>query len=193
MYENFLVYLVGPPGVGKAIVGRLLAKQLPARLVDNHHWLNPVLSLIEQDGVTQLPERFWELATRSRRVVLDAIIELSPANWSFIFTHAAVGDGNAIDQEILHDIKSVARARRAHLWAVQLTSSAEELARRVVSPERQGRMKEINSAAARRNAVQRPFDPGIDNTILIDTTLKSPDETMLEVMSKLDLEVRRPS
>lgn len=193
LYENLLVYLIGPPGVGKATVGRLLAKQLPARLVDNHHWLNPVLSLIEQDGVTPLPEHFWELAARSRRVVLDTIVELSPANWSFVFTHAAVGDGKAIDQEILLDIKGVARSRKAHLWAVQLTSSAEELARRVVSPERRDRMKEINPVAARRNAVQQPFNPGIDNTILIDTTMNSPHETMREVLLQLDASIRRSS
>ena len=54
-------------------------------------------------------------------------------------------------------------------------------------------MKEINPIAARRNTLQHPFDPVIDNTILIDTTLKSPDETILEVLSKLDFEVRRPS
>lgn len=185
MYENYVIYLVGPPGVGKATVGELLAKHLPAKLVDNHYWLNPVLGLIEQDGETPLPAPFWAFAARSRRVVMDTIIELSPDNWSFIFTHAAVGEGNTRDRELLQDIKSVVRARNAHFWAVQLTSSPEELARRVVSPERRKKMKEVDPDAALRNAAQRPFDPDVDNKIRIDSTGLSPAETMRKVISEL--------
>ena len=191
MHQNVVIYLIGPPGVGKATVGRLLAKVLPAKLVDNHYWLNPVLSLIEQDGVTPLPEHFWSLAARSRRVVLDTIVELSPGSWNFVFTHAAIGNGTSADQEIADDIKRVATARKARLLAVQLTSKPEELARRVVSSERHDQMKEIDPAAARLNAVQAPFAPGVDNMICIDTTLKSPDETMKDVLAALDEMSRR--
>ena len=191
MYGSLIVYLIGPPGVGKATIGRLPAKALPAKLVDNHYWLNPVLSLIEQDGVTPLPEHFWSLAARSRRVVLDTIVELSPGSWNFVFTHAAIGHGTSADQEIADDIKHVVTARKARLLAVQLTSKPEELARRVVTPERHDQMKEIDPAAARLNAVQAPFAPGVDNMICIDTTLKSPDETMKEVLAALDEMSRR--
>lgn len=192
MHQNVVINLIGPPGIGKATVGRLLAKVLPARLVDNHYWLNPVLGLIEQDGVTQLPEQFWSLAARSRRVVLETIIELSPASWSFVFTHAAVGHGTSGDHEIARDIKDAAKARKALLLVVQLTSSPEELARRVVSPERHVQMKEVDPGAARLNAVQAPFDPGVDNTIRVDTTLKSPSETTNDVLVALAEMLRRP-
>lgn len=192
MHDNLIIYLIGPPGVGKATVGCLLAERLPAKLVDNHYWLNPVFGLIEQDGVTPLPKRVWDFASRSRRVVLETISELSPATWSFIFTHAAVGAGNALDQDIAQDIIGVAKARGADLWVVQLTANAEELARRVVAPERRRRMKEADPDKARQNATEPPFDPGMPNAIRIDTTKKSPAQTASEILLNLQEGVRRP-
>ena len=189
--RNLIVYVIGPPGVGKRTVGTLLAEELPGKLVDNHFWLNPVLGLVEQDGVTPLPGRFWDFATRSRRTVMDTIAELSPTSWNFIFTHAAVGAGNDLDNEIAQDIKNVAKARNADLRAVCLTASADELERRVVLPGRRELMKELDPIAARRNAEQPPFDPGVINTIHIDSTLKSPCETVRQVLSELRIGTRR--
>lgn len=183
--RNLIVYLIGPPGVGKRTVGKLLAEQLPAKLVDNHLWLNPVLGLVEQDGVTPLPDRVWEFATRSRRTVMEAIAELSPAQWNFIFTHAAVGAGDELDREVALDIMRVAEARKANLRAVNLTAGADELARRVVLPERRELMKETDPIAARRNAEQPPFNPGICRTIRVDTTQLSPRETASGILSEL--------
>lgn len=37
--NNVIVYLLGPPGVGKYTVGRLAAERLPAELLDNHDWI----------------------------------------------------------------------------------------------------------------------------------------------------------
>jgi hypothetical protein len=50
--ENTIFYLIGPPGVGKYTVGRIIATRSGAKLVDNHYWNNVVFGLIEQDGVT---------------------------------------------------------------------------------------------------------------------------------------------
>src|SRR5437016_4249068 len=36
--KNVIVYLVGPPGVGKYTVGKLIAERLSAKLLDNHFW-----------------------------------------------------------------------------------------------------------------------------------------------------------
>ncbi len=47
---NQFVYIVGPPGVGKYTVASTLATRMPARLVDNHYWLNPIFGLIQQDA-----------------------------------------------------------------------------------------------------------------------------------------------
>jgi Holliday junction resolvasome RuvABC ATP-dependent DNA helicase subunit len=49
---NQFVYIVGPPGVGKYTVASTLAARMPAKLVDNHYWSNPIFGLIQQDGIT---------------------------------------------------------------------------------------------------------------------------------------------
>jgi hypothetical protein len=58
---NAIVCLMGPGGVGKLTIGRVVAERLGCRLVDNHYWLNPIFGLIEQDGVTPLPQIVWPL------------------------------------------------------------------------------------------------------------------------------------
>ncbi len=122
---------------------------------------------------------------------METITELSPASWNFIFTHAAVGAGNDLDKEIARDIKNVAKARKADLRVISLTASADELERRVVLPGRRELMKETDPVAARRNADQPPFDPGVGNTIQIDSTLRPPCETVREVLSELEIGIRR--
>lgn len=181
--RNTIIYLIGPPGVGKATIGARLAERLPAKLVDNHYWLNPIFGLIPQDGVTPLPKEIGALAARSRGVIMDTIISASPRAWNFIFTHAAVGIGEAYDRAVADDVKRVAGAREALLIAVQLTANADELARRVVLPERRPQMKETDAEAARRNAAEPPFDPGITNTVQIETTPKTPEETAEDILA----------
>ena len=169
-----MIYLVGPPGVGKYTVGSLLAEQLPAKLVDNHYWLNPIFGLIRQDGRTPLPNEVWNHAAQVRRAVLGTIATLSPSDWNFVLTHAAAG--SALDHEIASEVLETARLRKARLLVVRLACAPEELAARVVSPERRLRMKETDPEEARRNAARPLFDPGHRDTMTIDTTgLAAPD------------------
>ena len=73
-----MVYIVGPPGVGKYTIGRLLAEQLGCRLVDNHYWCNVIFSLVKEDGITPLPKGIWPLVGQVRSAVLKTIGEFSP-------------------------------------------------------------------------------------------------------------------
>src|SRR6478735_41612 len=90
--KNLFVYLVGPPGVGKYTIGTILAERLPAVLIDNHYWLNPVFRLVRQDRVTPLPEAVWPIVNQVRAAVLETVATLSPRDWNFITTHAATND-----------------------------------------------------------------------------------------------------
>jgi hypothetical protein len=166
--HNVFVYLVGPPGVGKYTVGKILEQKLPGILVDNHQWLNPVFRLIRQDGVTPLPAAVWPLVAEIRRAVLAGVATLSPRDWNFIVTHAAVGDLD--DVEIAEEILATAARRGARTLVARLICSSDALAERVVHSERNARMKEMDPEAARRNAVLPPFDPGHPDTVTIDTT-----------------------
>jgi hypothetical protein len=178
-----MIYLVGPPGVGKYTVGSHLAKAMPAKLVDNHHWLNPLFSLVEQDGKTPLPLAVWDLAAQVRKAVFETMATLSPSDWNFVVTHAATGIPR--DYEIAGEIREAARLRKARLLTVRLTCSADELAARVISPDRRLRMKETDPDAARLNALKPLFNPGHEGMMTIDTTEIPTEEVASRIMQPL--------
>ncbi len=62
---SFVFLLTGFPGTGKLTVAGALRDLLEAdgetvRVVDNHWINNPILGLIDQDGITPLPQGVWE-------------------------------------------------------------------------------------------------------------------------------------
>ncbi len=181
--SNVMIYFVGPPGVGKYTIGKILAERFPAKLVDNHHWLNPLFDLIAQDGKAPLPDGIWVQAAHVRRAVLKTIAEISPRGWNFILTHAATGD--ATDREIASEILEAARLRNARLLTVRLMCSPDELAKRVVTPERRLRMKETDPEAARQNAMRPLFDPGCEAPLNLDTTGREPAEVAAQIIELL--------
>lgn len=193
MPRNWIVYLVGAPGVGKLTVAKALARMAGCKVVDNHYWLNPIFGLIAQDGVTPLPKGIWPLANQVRSAVLETIAFHSPADWSFVFTHAAVADPahREDDVAVCRDLAEVARLRGASMLAVRLGCGAEELARRVTSPARRELMKDGDAQGARANAALGPFDPGWPSTLEIDTTDLSAEETAARIMQHMASE--RPS
>ncbi len=181
-FENMIFYLLGPPGVGKLTVGQHLAGMTGARLVHNHLWLNPIFSLIEQDGVIPLPKDVWTPVSQVRRAVFETLRTLTPISWNLIFTHAAVGEKNDADMEVANDIIGVAESRGAQLIIVQMTCAAEVLAERVAMPERRLLFKENDVDAARLNALREPFHPGHPDTIAIDTTNLSAKATAHRIL-----------
>jgi len=181
--KNQFVYIVGPPGVGKYTVGSALAVHMPAKLVDNHYWLNPIFGLIQQDGITPLPKEVWVQVNQLRAVVLETIATLSPSEWNFVFTHAFVN--NPRDYGIARDIFAAAERRSAAILVVRLTCTADELARRVVVPERRARFKEVDAEAARRNASLPLFDSGDRKTLTIDTSALTAEATVERILQAL--------
>ena len=184
MVENTIVYLLGPPGVGKLTVGRIVVDRLKLILVDNHYWLNPIFKLIEQDGVTPLPKRVWPLVRQVRTAALETIATLSPRDWSFLFTHATTNSPE--DRAICAQITSVAKRRGARMLAVRLACEPDELARRVIAPGRRGAMKETDPRAAQENASRSVFDPKWPNTLTLDTTGVSAEATAERIIGAIE-------
>lgn len=183
--RSVFVYLVGPPGVGKFTVASILADRLPAVLVDNHYWINPILRLIQQDGITPLPAETWLRVAEVRSAVLQTIGALSPLDWNFVFTHAFVNDPR--DYDFANDVFRVAERRQSDVVIVRLTCTAEVLEKRVQMPERRAQLKEIDPVAARVNAASPLFDGGSRKTITLDTSnldVKSTVELVLQEILK---------
>jgi hypothetical protein len=63
---DFILLLNGEPGVGKLTIGRLLARSLDLRLLDNHSLLNPAEILFHRDDPL-----YWPLRSGLRRLIFD--------------------------------------------------------------------------------------------------------------------------
>jgi hypothetical protein len=147
--NNTIIYLIGLPGVGKFTIGKEINKRTGARLIDNQLINNPIFSVIAADGFSPLPEIIWDRICAIRRIILDAIRDISPAHFSFIFTNVLF-DNSALEAEYFADIAELARQRQAKFIPVRLLCSEDELCRRVVSPERVERFKTVDEESARK-------------------------------------------
>ncbi len=177
-HESDVFLLVGLPGAGKYTIARALETLLTSRgctvrVVDNHYMCNPIFGLIAQDGVTPLPAEVGERVREVRAAVAQTIEGLSPADWSFIFTHV-VDTPN--DLEWIERLASLAERRRARFVVVRVLCELDELRRRVVMPSRHDRMKSVSVDDAIQGFARGVPDLGRWNPLSLDVTRRSPDE-----------------
>ena len=114
---------------------------------------NPIFGLIAQDGVTPLPAEVGERVAEVRAAVAQTIEGLSPADWSFIFTHV-VDTPN--DLEWIERLASLAERRGARFVVVRVLCELDELRRRVVIPSRT-RPDEVGLRGRRHPRVRAGF------------------------------------
>ena len=175
------VHIIGFAGSGKLSIATQLAQRLPAILVDNHFINNVVLGLIEPDGVTPLAPGVWVNIRKVRAVVLETIQDHAKAGRSFVFTNEIL-EGDPLAEKACEDIARVAQARGAVYVPVRLLISPQELARRVASPERAAKLKEIDADAALRKAeTRRVFAPPNHKCLDLTVTDLSPEQAADEI------------
>jgi hypothetical protein len=184
--KNLIVYLVGPPGVGKYTVGKLAAERLSAKLLDNHFWANPILEILEPDG-TPFPPGVWDRTNDVLSAVLETVAAFGPAGRNYVFTHA-VSDpgGHPIDWIIAGQILWVAERRRASLLVVRLTCGEEQLRKRIATEERRRRFKTTDAEKAGSLASLAPFPINHDWVLDLDTSGLSPADAADRILAELE-------
>ncbi len=189
--ENVIVYLVGPPGVGKYTVGKAVAERLSAKLLDNHYWSNPIFEVVEPDG-TPFPAGVWDRANDVMTAVLETVALYGPAGRNYVFTHA-VSDpgGHALDWVIAGQILWVAERRQASLLVVRLACGEGQLRERISNDERRLRFKTTNAGQAQAMAALPPFPINHDWVLDLETSslsaLEAAEQIEAEVRSRLNL------
>ena len=187
--QNVMVYLVGPPGVGKYTVGKLLAERLSAKLLDNHFWSNPILEVVEPDGRV-LPAGVWDRTDDVLAAVLESVARFGPAGRNYVFTHA-VSDagGHPVDWIIAGRILAAAERRGASLLVVRLACGEAQLRERISNEERRGRYKTTDAGQAGALAGLDPFPLHHDWILDLDTSglgaAESADRIAAELKSRL--------
>jgi len=181
--ERTIVLLAGFPGVGKLSVARALVNGSPnARAVDNHLYLNPVLSVTPEDGAAPLPLAVWSYVETVRGAVVAAIRHLTPLDWGFVFTDDLL-EGDARSLAVFAGVQALAEVRQAVFVPVRLVCDAETLAKRVVSAGRAGQHKEIDPDESRKRCTRcKVLDTGHPATLTLDTTRLSADQTAAVIL-----------
>lgn len=137
--KTVIISLIGLAGSGKYTIAKEISEN-GYKLIDNHLINNPILSLLDLDGISPIPKIAWDAIYHIRNAVLEFIQEDSHTN--YVFTNELLKTD--IDRDIYNKVLNAAIKRNSIFVPVKLQISSKELARRIVSPERQQLFKTTN-------------------------------------------------
>lgn len=178
--SSTIIYLIGFSGVGKLTIAKELSRLINARIVDNHLINNPIFQLIPLDGRTPIPRIVWGKIAQIREIVFNAIEEISPSDFNFIFTNELF----EADIKVYHRVAAIAQKRKSVFIPIRLICDLEELCRRVSSEERTAQFK-MTSIEATKAKFEK------ENLLLpkeaqtIDVTHLSPKEVAEKIAALL--------
>jgi len=182
-----IVHLVGFPAVGKYTIAKEVA-QLAERqgehfvVIDNHHTNNVIFAALDVDGVRKLPPGVWDRVREVREALLRTIEELSPREWSFIFTNVLT-EHDPGDAEVADRLVSLAARRSSPYVPIRITCETEELLRRVANADRRERLKWIDPDGVRSYVgATQLISLGEHAPIDIDVTYLSPVEGARQIL-----------
>lgn len=172
-----LVFLYGPPAVGKLTVARELAARTGWRLFHNHLTVDLVLSVYDfgTPGFVALREQIWLAVIR--RALADGLPGL-------IFTFSPE---NSVPQRFIDQLFAEIIAAGSEVIPVQLTASEAELERRIDSASRRTMKKLVDLTLYRelrdRGAFSTPVMP--PPALTLDTASFAPAEIAARIASFL--------
>jgi len=169
-----LIFLYGPPAVGKLTVARELAALTGWRLFHNHLTVNLALALYDlgTPGFIALREQIW--FDVFRRALADRLPEL-------IFTFSPE---NTVPQRFIDGLFAEIAAGGGEVIPIALTASEVEIERRLAAESRHREGKLVDLELYRRVRAAGAFaTPVIPNPRLrIDTAEVNPAEAAIRIL-----------
>ena len=167
-----IVHINGMPGVGKFTVAKILARTLPARLIDNHLIIDLVVNTCGRGKPAYIP-MIHELT----EIVHKTLIACS-ASETIIFTNALAKDIPE-DEARLDAIRQLAQKMKKPFIPILLHCSEGENTVRLLNPERQNKGKLMDQEDLKNlianYKIAHPEEH--KNALVIDTTKLNPEET----------------
>jgi hypothetical protein len=117
-----LVFIVGPPAVGKMTVGHELAKQTGLKLFHNHHTIDLALRFFPYGSPA-----FHRLVGEFRRRIFEEVAASALAG--LIFTYVWAFD-HATDDAVVAEVAAIFTARGGRVVYVELECALDERLRR---------------------------------------------------------------
>lgn len=171
-----LVYLYGPPAVGKLTVATELQGLTSYRLFHNHLTVNAVRSVFEFGTPS-----FSEVVHRFR---LDVFETAARNGINVIFTNNsvwAVPHGRSLFAAFAQEARERVEATGGCVVFVQLTAPPEALEARVGSKARRDHGKLVEVARLREMLTLLDTDPLHPDDLVIDTTTATPEEAAAKI------------
>lgn len=164
-----LVFIYGPPGVGKLTVAKELARLTGFKVFHNHLTIDLVQSIFEWGEGP-----FWDLVDRYRIELLEAAAKASIPGVIFTFVYAKTHDDGFVRR-----IVGVVEKSGGEVCFVRLQCNRKELFRRLRHPSRK-EFSKMKKPASLRTLIAR-FDLFADvaysNNLVIDNTRLSARRT----------------
>ena len=185
-----IIHLIGHPAVGKYTVARQLVRAADAAgqhfvLMDNHATGNVILPLLDFSGVESIPDEVWDRVGEVREVVYRTITDMSPPDWSYVFTNVLIAD-DPREQVALRRVAKLADDSGRAYVPVRLTCQIDEHLTRVASPERGLRHKWTDVDAVERFLQTHDvIDLSAYDAPDIDTTNQSPEQSAAAILAHL--------
>ena len=173
-----LIFIYGPPGVGKLTVGKELARLTGYKLFHNHVTIDWARTILDSNT-----EAFWRLVERLRFAVLE---EAARGGVSMIFTFAYV---HPSDTASIDNVREFVERARGRLCFVHLFCDTNVLEERVQSPERAQTGKTASIEGLRREMGEHDYltpIPGHDN-LRIDNTELEPAAVARQIVTHFQL------
>lgn len=174
-----LIFLYGPPGVGKLTVAMALEKMVGYRVFHNHLTFDLAAAFFEP--FTPPFDKMMH-ALRLRCLELAADLGVMGATFTMCYDHPS-------DKWVVDDICRVIRDHGGEVNYVHLTCSVEEIKRRVAQPDRRKyrkltRPEKVDSVLSQWNMftpIEECYSLQIDNTKI------PPDEVARTIISTFAL------
>jgi shikimate kinase len=171
-----LVFLYGPPGVGKLTVGRELAALTGFKLFHNHLDMSAVQAVFPKgtESWNRLVGQLW----------IAVLVEAARAGVDLVMTWAH-GAGEDVARRYAETVES----NGGRVLLVRLVAEPDVLAARVVGEDRRALGKLTDPAALPDllDGRHRPRPLPFGRSLTVDTTALAPREAALRIAEQYDL------
>ena len=173
-----LVFLYGPPAVGKLTVARAIAAREPFRILHNHLTIDPVTEVLPFGT-----DAFWRVVGQFRRhLVATAAAEGLDLIYTYVFAPG--------DEQHVADITLPFQQVGGRVVFVRLHAPREVLLQRVREQSRREHRKVTDTATLERLLDQyEGFTAGVEGeSLIVENALTSAEEAAGQILDHLALQ-----